>query len=381
MQINTLSPNNIFINTDKNIIVSGINSTDKLNDSQQNDNQSIAVKMEISKKGRELSAQYQNQVKETAFDGELLPEEKITIRQKDDDISAKIDAVKLKLDDLSAKKGSISEDGKDILQEIEEQKERDYSEFVVQKNIIEEIQNDATDAVMQADQKQNDVEVMIRSLGEESGWTYEKKEYNSVLNDNQSGQLMRDGSLYGDLTSPEAAVDFAKRQSAHVKNEAFEADQRIQDTIALSEKRIEQHKENILSYQKEINRIVDEDKEIVEKGMLSKEDYALYKTGKNKEIGGFSKLIAEEKDGMYEEIRTKNAINRANVGNQNMVNASKHADNLTTAANDEFMRRTMQQALKKADDEPELKFDIDKKQEIEQQKELREEQDGYKNIK
>ena len=381
MQINTLSPNNIFINTDKNIIVSGINSTDKLNDSQQNDNQSIAVKMEISKKGRELSAQYQNQVKETAFDGELLPEEKITIRQKDDDISAKIDAVKLKLDDLSAKKGSISEDGKDILQEIEEQKERDYSEFVVQKNIIEEIQNDATDAVMQADQKQNDIEVMIRSLGEESGWTYEKKEDNTTLNDNHSGLLMRDGSLYGDLTSPEAAVDFAKRQSAHVRNEAFEADQRIQDTIALSEKRIEQHKENILSYQKEINRIVDEDKEIVEKGMLSKEDYALYKTGKNKEIGGFSKLIAEEKDGMYEEIRTKNAINRANAGNQNMVNASKQADNLTTAANDEFMRRTMQEVLKKADDEPELKFDIDKKQEIEQQKELREEQDDYKNIK
>ena len=381
MQINTLSPNNIFINTDKNIIVSGINSTDKLNDSQQNDNQSIAVKMEISKKGRELSAQYQNQVKETAFDGELLPEEKITIRQKDDDISAKIDAVKLKLDDLSAKKGSISEDGKDILQEIEEQKERDYSEFVVQKNIIEEIQNDATDAVMQADQKQNDIEVMIRSLGEESGWTYEKKEDNTTLNDNHSGLLMRDGSLYGDLTSPEAAVDFAKRQSAHVRNEAFEADQRIQDTIALSEKSIEQHKENILSYQKEINRIVDEDKEIVEKGMLSKEDYALYKTGKNKEIGGFSKLIAEEKDGMYEEIRTKNAINRANAGNQNMVNASKQADNLTTAANDEFMRRTMQEVLKKADDEPELKFDIDKKQEIEQQKELREEQDDYKNIK
>ena len=381
MQINTLSPNNIFINTDKNITVSGINHTYKLNDSQQNDNQSIAVKMEISKKGRELSAQYQNQVKETAFDGELLPEEKITIRQNDDDISAKIDAVKLKLDDISAKKGSISEDGKDILQEIEEQKERDYSEFVVQKNIVEEMQTDATEAVMQADQKQNDVEVMIRSLGEESGWTYEKKEDNTTLNDNHSGQLMRDGSLYGDLTSPESAVDFAKRQSEHVKNEAFEADQRIHDTIALSEKRIEQHKENILSYQKEINRIIDEDKEIVEKGMLSKEDYVLYKTGKNKEIGGFSKLIAEEKDGMYEEIRTKNAINRANVGNQNMVNASKQADNLTTAANDEFMRRTMQEALKKADDEPELKFDIDKKQEIEQQKELREEQDGYKNIK
>jgi len=72
MQINTLSPNNIFINTDKNIIVSGINSTDKLNDSQQNDNQSIAVKMEISKKGRELSAQYQNQCRVQYFPQVLL---------------------------------------------------------------------------------------------------------------------------------------------------------------------------------------------------------------------------------------------------------------------------------------------------------------------
>lgn len=228
------------------------------------------------------------------------------------------------------------------------------------------MQNNATQAVMEVEQRQNDVEVMIRSLGEESGWSYEKKEDETLIN-NIRGYNMNDGSLYGDLTSPEAAVDFADRQSVHIKKEAFESDQKIQDSIDISEKRIEQHKENILGYQKEIIRIVDEDKEVMNKGLLSKEDYQLYKEGKNKELSNFFKLIADEKEGMYEEIRTLNAINKANTGNQNLVKAQHKAQQLTEIANDEFKRRSLNEAMEKISGEYELKFYINKKQEADKE--------------
>lgn len=292
MKINTSVNNNTFIDNSNRITIVGMEDIQNLNKSNDEENQSIAVKMNISKKGRELSKQHQPE--ESLFDGELIKEDKIYVKKSDDeDVSEKLDAIRIKIDDLYSASGTITEEGKEILEEIEKHKERDYSEFVVKKDIVEEMQNNATQAVMEVEQRQNDVEVMIRSLGEKSGWSYEKKEDETLIN-NIRGYNMNDGSLYGDLTSPEAAVDFADRQSVHIKKEAFESDQKIQDSIDISKKRLEQYKENILGYQKEIIRIVDEDKEVMNKGLLSKEDYQLYKEGKNKELSNFFKLIADD---------------------------------------------------------------------------------------
>ena len=353
MWINALNANSVINDVDGNKKVLNVKGVDGLRTQEQSDNQSIAVKMEISKKGREL-----------------LIEDKMDVLKSVEKSDGENIAAKMEqsgLDCVLAGKGSISEEGEAVLEEIEEKKEKDYSKFVVQKNMIEEMQDDALDAVVETEQKQNDVEIMIRSLGEDSGWSYEKKE-DSSSNEN-SGQIIRDGSLYEDLTSPEAAVDFAKRQSRHVVNEAFEADQMIQDEISLSEKRIESHKENILDYQKEISRIGDENKENIKKEILSEEEYSLYKTGRDKELSGIRELIAEEKDGMYEEIRTINAINKANIGNQNMLLANREAQQLMMAANDEFLRRTMHDIVQNKKDEYELEYDRDRKHEEESEDE------------
>ena len=93
----------------------------------------------------------------------------------------------------------------------------------------------------------------------------------------------------------------------------------------------------------------------------------MYKEGKNKELSNFFKLIADEKEGMYEEIRTINAISKANVGNQNMVKAQHKAQQLTEKAYDEFLKRSLNEAMEEISGEYELKFDINKKHEADKE--------------
>ena len=180
MWINALNANSVINDVDGNKKVLNVKVVDELRTQEQSDNQSIAVKMEISKKGREL-----------------LIEDKMDVlkcveKSDGENIAAKME--QSGLDSVLAGKGSISEEGEAVLEEIEEKKEKDYSKFVVQKNMIEEMQDDALDAVVETEQKQNDVEIMIRSLGEDSGWSYEKKE-DSSSNENLMNSMSLNNAL------------------------------------------------------------------------------------------------------------------------------------------------------------------------------------------
>lgn len=205
-------------------------------------------------------------------------------------------------------------------EEAEEKRERDYSKYVVEKDIFEELDEKSAQFLEETTKGVQDLKVILESLGYELKKDKEEEKGQNALGSNEQSSMDEASFM----------ESFAESQANHIVMEGFEKEQEIDNIVDGYRESTDKCKEHI---SENLDKIADLQEEIEkQKHILGKEDMQIYEQGQLKQISAFRSEIQDDRSEIIYNNTNIRDIRLERLKSQTMLKATNAAQDIQDAA-------------------------------------------------